>query len=479
MGKLRIPVLLVLFSAAAAIEAFRLTSLSSLNNADIWWHLGSGLWMLQHHALPHTGIFSQASAQPWIAANWAYEWSLAIFYKAFGLAAIPLFLMAFKTVLAVLTFVLAGGMQGRFWAAVALSAVTQFVLGGVQPGPVYLSILFFGIELLLLLQARQRRSVRLLWWLPVLFLVWANVHVQFVYGLAVLFCFVLATALESRMAVAVLPLPKVASIFGVSVIATIVTPYFCRPYAVFLSTTFNSANRYLPDFQALGFRQAQDYLLLLLAMSAFLALGLRQSREAFQISALAFALGLSFYSQRDIWVVTLVAVAILGEALSNQERTLSADQMRKLRRQWWIAASAAVALALAVFALRVPRGREALLAKVSTSYPVAACDSIRGHRFPQPMFNAYEWGGFLSWCLPEYPVAIDSRTELYGGDIVTEYSKVMNAEVPYTEYSAVADAETIVLPKKANMAVALSSVPRFQVAYSDDVAVVLTRRSTP
>jgi hypothetical protein len=199
----------------------------------------------------------------------------------------------------------------------------------------------------------------------------------------------------------------VASIFGVSVVATIVTPYFYGSYAVFLKTTFNSANRYLPDFQAPGFRQAQDYLLLLLAMSAFLALGLRRSRDAFQIPALAFALGLSFYSQRDIWMVTLLAVAILGEVLSNQEKTLSADQKRILRRQWWIAATTAVALTFAVFALRVPRGREALLAKVGASYPVAACDSIRGHRFPQPMFNAYEWGGFLSWCLPEYPVAID------------------------------------------------------------------------
>ena len=72
-------------------------------------------------------------------------------------------------------------------------------------------------------------------------------------------------------------------------------------------------------------------------------------------------------------------------------------------------------------------------------------------------------------------MAIDGRTDLYGGDTVAEYSKVMNADVPYTEYPAVAGAQTILLPKNAIMAAGLSSVPIFKVAYSDDVAIVLTR----
>jgi len=52
----------------------------------------------------------------------------------------------------------------------------------------------------------------------------------------------------------------------------------------------------------------------------------------------------------------------------------------------------------------------------------------------------------------------------------------MNAEVPYTQYAAVSGAQTILLPKRAIMAGALSSVPIFKVAYSDDVAVVLSRK---
>ena len=480
MAKLRIPALLVLFSSAAAIEAFRLTSLSSLNNADIWWHLSSGLWILQHHALPHSGIFSQSSAQPWIASSWAYDVPLAIAYKLTGLGAIPLRLMDFKTALAVLTFVLAGGLRGNFWSGIGLSAVAQYILGSMQPGPAYFSTLFFGIELLILFCARRTGNVRLLGWMPVLFLLWPNLHVQFVYGAVVLVLFLGSVALETRPNSSVrLRFGQVSSVVGASLVATMITPYLYGPYTVFFRTTFNSANAYLPDFQALGFRQPQDYLLLLLAMAAFLALGLRRSRDPFPISALAFSLVLSFYAQRDIWMVTLAALTVIGDALWSPGSASKSDDARASARQVVIAAGVAVGITIVLFALQVQHRQKNLLAKVGASYPVAACDYIRSQQLSPPLFNAYEWGGFLTWYLPEYPVAIDSRTDLYGAEAITEYSKVMNAEVPYREYPAMGDAEIILLPKKANMAVALSSLPRFQVAYSDDVSVVLTRRSTP
>jgi len=478
MGKLRIPAMLVLFSAAAAIEAFRLTSLSSLNAADIWWHLSSGLWILQHHSLPHFGIFSQNSTQQWIASSWAYEGLLAITYRMLGLRAIPCLLMVFKSVLAVLIFLLAGGTRGRFWPAIGLSIAGQYILANLQPGPAYLSVLFFGIEILLLCEARRRGNARLLWMLPLLFLAWANLHVQFVYGLLVLTLFLGTVAYENAFAVpGFVRTGQAGGIVAASVAATLITPYFYGPCAVFFKATFSDANRYLPEFQALGFRQPQDYLLLLLAMAAFLALGVRRSRDAFLIGVLVFSLGISFYSQRDIWMVTLTAIAVIGEAMAKKETT--DKEARKLfGRAACASAACAAAIVIVFFLVRVPRDREALLAKIGQRYPVTACEYIRQHGLPRPLFNAYEWGGFLTWYLPEYPVAIDSRTELYGADAIIEYSKVMNAEVPYTEYPALSDAQTIVLPKNTNMAAALSSVPRFQVTYSDSVSVVLTR-STP
>ena len=478
MARIRIPVMVVLFTAAALVEAVRVSALSAIANSDLWWHLSSGAWMLQNHALPRTGVFSQVAGDSWIAASWAYDLLLALGFRVLGLRSIPMLLMIFKIGLGVVTFLLAGGLRRNFWPAVALSAIAQYVLRGLQPGPGYCSILFFALALLLLLECRRMQRPRLLFWLPPMYLLWANLDVQFVDGIGLLLLFLAVVAGEKYLLSdsGSLALKDVTKIAGLSVACTLITPYFYRPYGVFFATTFNSANVYLPDFHAPGFRQPEDYVLLLLAMTAFLALGLRRSRDAFAIALMAAGIAVSFYSQRNLWLVAMAAVGVLGRTLELPAASEPAEKNR-WRPETGVALAVSLVVALIAAWILIPRNHEALMAKVRQSYPVAACDSIRQQRLAQPLFNAYEWGGFVTWYLPQYPVAIDGRSDLYGAEVITEYSRMMNAEVPYTEYAAVKDAQTILLPKQAIMAGALSSLPTFKVAYSDEVAVVLSRKA--
>jgi hypothetical protein len=367
---------------------------------------------------------------------------------------------------------LAGGLRGKFWSAVALSAVAQYVLGGVPPSPAYFSILFFGIQLWLILESRQRAAV--LYWLGPLFLVWANLDSQFVYGIALLVVFVGLTAVRAQKGFS-RPCGTLATALiaaAASILASLITPQLFEPYRHCFARVTSAANPYLPDSLAMRFHQPQDYVLLLLTMGAFLALGRRRSRELFQIVLLCGAAMLSFYAQRNVWMVALVAVAIIGDAVPSDaaiERELSRD------RRALATAAVAIVLLVAGIVFVLPHRRDVLLAKVAEGYPVAASNYIREHRLPQPLFNAYEWGGFLTWYLPQYPVAIDSRTDLYGDDFIILYSKAMNADVTYMAFPAMAEARTLVFPKKSVLGEALSTVAGFKVAYSDDVGLVLTR----
>src|SRR5271169_1438158 len=103
---IRVLALLVLLTGAPVWEALRI---SAFSNGDIWWHLRSGLWILQNHSVPRSGLFSQYADRPWVASSWAFEVLLAAAYKVLGLKAIPVLLMAFKLALAAVTFLLARG----------------------------------------------------------------------------------------------------------------------------------------------------------------------------------------------------------------------------------------------------------------------------------------------------------------------------------------------------------------------------------
>ena len=47
-------------------------------------------------------------------------------------------------------------------------------------------------------------------------------------------------------------------------------------------------------------------------------------------------------------------------------------------------------------------------------YPVAAVEHVEKNRYAGPLFNDFDWGGYLIWTLPEYPVSLDGRTNVYG-----------------------------------------------------------------
>ncbi len=479
-GVPQVAALAAVLLVGAGHEALHQTSLTSLAAADFWWHLRVGLGILQSHAIPHTGLYSQSASLPWMAASWLYEVAIAAGYRVMGLLILPVLAILFKLALALLVFVLAGGLRGRFWIAILLSLIAQYILIGLQPLPVYCSALALGVELVLLVRYRLTGAARDLYWLPPLFLLWANLDVQFVYGMVVLLMFAAGIAVERWIESAGIEhetpgavFKPIAMVAAASLVATMVTPHGWNLYRLFFSQAVSAANLYFPSQQALRFRSPQDYLLLLLTMAAFLALGMRRTRDFFQIGLLVLATPLAFRAQANTWLLVLAAVAILANA---SQASAAQEQVAGFSwSQCAMAAGLAVAILIVVTAVFVPRDNKAILAKVAQSYPVGAADYIRDQHLAPPLFNSLPWGGFLAWYLPEYAVAIDGRTDLYGPDFNIDYAKVMNADAHYSTFAPLNGAGTLVLEKESLMGKALPSVRGFKVAYAEGVAVVLVR----
>jgi len=479
---LRVAAALVSFTAAAAYQALHL---SALTNNDIWWHLRMGLWMLQTHAIPRSGLFSQSASLPWVDANWGFDVVVACAYRSFGLAGLPILLMGLQVAIAVALFLMARRASRTFWPAVVLAAVAQCCLVPLRPSPALCSILFLAIELALLLRARRDGDARALYWLPFLFAVWVNLDRQISYGLLVLVLFCIAVVAEwlfvkSGIAwlehdSANLRLDHLGIVALASFAATFFSPYTWQLHAlVWQSATNVSVDRYFRELHAMRFRQPQDYLVMLLAMTAFFALGRRRSRDLFLISLLIVSAVISFRLVRDNWLVVVVSVAIVGNALYSKETSAGGEHRPPWARAERLWTGALVLIAIFSTALRLPADN-VLRANISENFPLRAADYIRRNHLPQPIFNPYEWGGFLTWYLPEYPVSIDGRIDLYGNGLNIAYFKLVQAEVPLESDPSFARAQTVLLKADAPMAQALSTFPNFKIAYRDQQAVVLVR----
>ena len=473
-----------LFSAAALYEAWRL---SALSNVEIWLHLRTGLWILESHAVPHTGVFSQYPDLPWVDSSWGFDVLLAVLYKLLGLRAIPVVLMGLKVGLAAITFRLARTAKAGFWMAVFLSVVAQYVIPTL-PTPAVFSILCFGVELAILARSRLSGDPRFLFWLPPLFLLWANLHVQFVCGLISLGLFVLVLWTEQLLHDSgvtwldeqILPLPVAgaAVIAGISFLATFLTPYSSHLIPSTLRSLYSDvAFEHFAEMRSLTFRHPQDFLLMLLVMAAFLALGRRRRLRLFELLLLMAGTAVAFRIQRDGWLAVLPAVAILAGGFHGPGEPEPQD-VASVR--WEKTATAAlVGLVIAVAVVRLPRP-DVLPNRVSRDFPVKACDFIAQNRLPAPLFHAYAWGDFLTWYLPQYPVAIDSRVELYGDQRLSSYFDVTAGKERLDSDPALTAARTLLLERQSGMAKALTTLPalssQYRLVYSDDLAAVFVRQ---
>lgn len=477
----RMAVLVLLFTFGAILESVKL---SSLANPEIWGHLRVGGWILEHRTWPHTGIFSQVANLRWRDFTWGYDVVAAAANRVLGLRAVPALLIIFRLLVAAVVFLLAGTNRENFWFAAALSALAQVPLLAMGPVAGGASVILFALELFLLLESRRSGDFRVLLPLPVLFFVWANLDIGFIYGVGVLALFLATLIVEgivraaswSWFAEITAPVAwnKVALVGGGCLVATLLNPYAHDAYSAFWAIQTSVANRELPEHAAMKFHQPQDYLVLLLAMVAFLMLGLRRSRDLFLFGLLMSCTILSFHAQSENWLITLSAIAAIGAATVPRRAGTIEVRTRRWGWQGLGIAGATLSIVLAAFVMGVPRDKNVLMQKVAESFPVRACDAIRTQQLPQPFFNTYAWGAFLTWYLPEYPVAIDARRGLYPEAEEADYFKVMNAEIPYRDFAPMKQARTLLLEKGGTMGEALRGVAGFHVVYEDKLAIVLS-----
>ena len=478
--------LVILLTAAALREAVQLTSLT---NSDVWCHLRTGLWILQNHAAPRTGLFSQFLSLPWTDSTWGYDGIQAAMYQLFGLRSLPLLAMALQVGLAAALFLLARGSRQTFWPAVLLSASAQYALATSTAQPATCSIILFAVELALLLRSRRTGEFRPLLWLPLLFFFWANLHISFVYGIFASTLLLVVTAIESirsrggatwcaERALAV-PVPKLVAITAGSLLASLCSPYSYHLYRAWFTNATSAAFRFVAELHANTFRRPQDYVLLLLAMGAFVAFGYQKSqgrsRDPFAYSLMLAAMSLSFAIQRDRWVAVLVSVAIIANASTSEPSRPAQEPGGSPWSRQGLAVAIVTFIVFVGAATQIPAAG-ALMEKTSDAFPAQAADYVRQNHLPQPLFNEYQWGSFLTWYLPEYPVAIDARADLYGDDLNLAYFELMNGYLSPESNTSFARAHTLLLKRNSGLAEAVRGMTQFTVVYSDKLAIVAVRK---
>ncbi len=362
------------------------TSLLRVAEPDTPWYLRTGSLLLDQRALPRIDPLSFTSQQPWLNHEWLSEVLLALTYRAGGFLGLALLQAA---LLVATLALLMGARPPRGMALLAGVAGGLILRETIALRAQLFSNLLFAATLALALQADgdPRRERRLIWTLPV-GLLWTQLHGGNPFPIVLLLLLWLARPSRGRALITLL-----------AAIASCLGPYGWHVHKHFLQarSTLPEIVEWHPLTSALapGAPLAWGFLGLVLAAAAALLVR-RRHGENVRFEALAllcFVLGAVRYV-RFVQEATLVASAALAPALA------------AWRRPAWQSLAAALGLVgLAALASERRWG----IGFDPARFPIAAVDYLRRTHPPGPLFNSYNFGGYLLFAYPEERVFVDGR----------------------------------------------------------------------
>ena len=174
-----------------------------IEDDDVFWHLATGRFIAENKYVPDTDVFGFSTQNDkWIPFEWGSDLISYALYNAGGYTA----LSVFRSVTFCLMFLIYFMLLRKFRINSAISFILLFALlmalfDRLSPRPHIFTYLFLVVLLYLLLTYKfidREKYFKRLYFLPLIFLFWGNLHPGVIAGGTVLFVFVLSELIEYR-----------------------------------------------------------------------------------------------------------------------------------------------------------------------------------------------------------------------------------------------------------------------------------------
>ena len=486
----------LIFVALLASLVFTPLSVKLLGDAGIGWHIRTGQEILTTHAIPRVDPFSAQIRKPWIAWEWLYD----VIVGRLELSAGPNGVVWFTAVViatvfaAVFRLLVKRGtdvLVALLLTLLAMSASTIHFLAR----PHVLSWLFVLIWLWTLdsRESDEHHSDKRLWLLPLLMLIWVNVHGGFLLGLVLLGIFWLGSVWtwlrlkesrieESLQKIAAGKRVRQLTLVGLaSAVASLVNPYGWQLHAHIYSYL---SNRFFMDhideFQSPNFHGIAQRCFLVLLLLAVAGLACRGNRfRLSQILLTLFAVYAALYSSRNIPISSIFLATIVGPLISlpvtkGFVRRMGVMDSTRRGHLWPVIATVATLM------IALNGGRVGSTSLMDAHFdagrmPVDAVSFVAQSGVHGPVLSPDYWGGYLIYRLyPRNEVVIDDRHDFYGEPFLRSYLTMMHVEPGWEDFFKWRSS-CLVLPRSAALSAILSRIPEWKPVYSDDVAIVFVR----
>lgn len=460
-----------------------IATLRPAGDPDFWWHLRTGELILDTGAIPHADPFSYtASGQEWITHEWLSETVMYLLYDRLGM--IPLIIFFSLIITAAYGFAyLRTRDQAKPYVAgfvLVVSAVASAPLWGVRPQMI--SLLLTSVFLYLLDCYEKNQKIAFLVPLPLLSMLWVNLHGGFIIGIGIVGVYWLGFMAKILFRGkgkakgdprAWKPVLTLAAVVVLCLLASLINPNHYKILVYPFQTLFDPAMQqylvewYSPDFHNIIW---VPFAVLVLALVAAGMTGKSQVSISSALLVIIFGFA-AFRSVRHIPLFAITAAPVLaGQIAEIFKIPKSNNTGSNVSRGMNIGIVLLLAAYTALIVHQLPEKQQV---KEAETFPKLAAQWLLKNQPQGNLFNSYTWGGYLIWSLyPDYPVFIDGRADVYGADFINRYATIHQAKSGWEEELDKTGAQLVLIEKDSILAQALRQLDKWDILYEDDLSVI-------
>lgn len=455
-------------------------------DSDTGWHVRNGDAIVAAASAPTTDHFSYSRAgRPWFAWEWLSDILLSSVHRIAGLPGVAL--------LSGLAIALTAWGAARLSLSLganlfASSGAMILLLGTTSIHWLARPHVFSWMMALAFLAAaeRERRTSgsRMLYVLPFIACLWANLHGSFLLGPAILFIYAIGEWLTHwdrkdsglRFGMACLA----------SLLATFINPYGWRLHDhVFMYLQNDYLMNHISEFRSFSFHSPGALYVEFFLLAAVVG-GVAMIRQrAIAPALLTFALlHLSLYSARHLATAAILALPLSAAALTREAQAIRrlrplmeySERLRLIDQKVWAVVPAILILLTTAAGMNV-LARGGAVDFNPAMFPVRAAnfmDAHYGHAGPAArLFTKDQWGGYLIYRFEGHTkVFIDGRSDFYGQDMLETYAQVIDVKPGWERVLNNYRVGLVLISPESALASALQLKPEWKRVYVDRVAAI-------
>lgn len=465
-----------------------ITCITKISDYDFWWHLALGEEVYQQGHLYTFDKFSYTfQGENQFTSEWFANLLIYLSYHLGGLwgtniLKVFIIILSFVFIFLTLKTISANKKTELYAFIITLLFLLFSIRFRLFIRPYIFSYLFFSVFIFILAHYDKNKKFRILYLLPLIELLWANISVGAIFGPILLAFFILGNTVKNGNGIL-----RLLVLLAVTVISAVINPDTYKIYYLPLSALLHDPYKMtLGEHQPItaqilwgyGLRYTFGYQILFLGAAVYLLLLKGWRNIYYLITFLAFFI-VSLFHVRMIDFFSFFACTLFFMATN---RLLEKIEPLILSKKTLLDSIVFGSLLLIAFLVAGSKTYAFGIGTKENQFPEKALSFLKKENLNVRIFNSYAYGGYIMWSAPEYKVFIDGRQrDLYSPEFYNAYFEMLHnakswalAEQKWMFDCAILDYDL----KDRRFPLHLNNNPNWSVVYWDNSSAVYLKKTT-